>query len=145
MNTSNVKNSTQKILVLGLVVILIFVAFYTYNKKFSKFLPDNFTAILEQDSTSSGGSRYTSATLTFKNSTLNEGTLTYTYSRETTTKTTCVFDGNAWLNADGSVCTINFITIPVTKKDFQNLIKEKKIKPLGDLCRHYDVCYTIER
>lgn len=136
--------SYKKIGVLCLCVVLIIFGYYVYKEEFSDFLPSTFTAHLEQDTTSSGGSRYTSATLLFSHNALTGGTLTYTHSRETTTKTTCTFKNGQWINQDASLCTINFITIPTTKNDFQKLIRSNKIKPLGDSCRHFDVCFTID-
>jgi len=138
------KLSYKKIIILCICILLIVAGFYLYKIESSSFLPSDFTAQLGQDATSSGGSRYTSATLVFKQDILAEGTLTYTYSRQTITKTICTFKNNQWINQDGSLCTISFIPIPVTKKDFQSLIKTNKIKPKGDLCRHYDVCFTID-
>lgn len=139
------KTHYKKIIIFCLCLILIVFGYYIYNKKISDFLPEAFVVHLEQDATSSGGSRYTSATIFFKGNILISGTLTYTHSRETTTKTTCTYKNGNWINQDGSLCTINFIDIPKTKKDFQNLMRDEKIKPIGDLCRHYDVCYSIEK
>lgn len=138
------KLSYKKIGILCLALALLVGGVYIYKNKSYLFLPSTFTAHLDQDATSSGGSRNTSALLSYTEGILIEGTLTYTYSRQTTTTTTCTFKNNQWVNEDNSLCTISFIPIPTTKKDFKELIKTNKIKPKGDLCRHYDVCYVVE-
>lgn len=129
---------------LGAVVLaLLSLAAYLLSQNTHPALPSSFALHLSQDATSSGGSRYTTADLSYTQNILARGTLTYVHSRETTSTTTCAFADAGWIAPDGSPCAISFIEIPQSVREVETLMASGKIKPLGDSCQHFEICYTL--
>lgn len=135
------KNRTRIIVIS--VILLALLGTYLFWERSTSTLPETFTLQLGQDTTSSGGSRYTVASLSYVQGVLAQGTLVYAHGRETTAVDSCTFEQSRWMTADGLPCAISFIEIPQTRKEVQILMDTKRIKPLGDSCQHREVCFTV--
>lgn len=138
---SHHKLITRISIIVGAIVFLIL--FLLIRSHFA--MPYSFTLNLGQDSTSSGGGRYTESELVFEKKILVSGTLKYTTSREITRTVECSYQNNAWVGDSGEPCSISFIKIPETRRQVRQLIANKVIRPEGDACTHYNVCYSIEK
>lgn len=136
---------SRKYIPLYILSSLILLFIFLYSTQTYRFLPSSFIVRLEQDATSSGGSRHTSALLFFVRDKLYQGKVTHTYSREAITTTTCIYNKKKrdWVNIDTSPCTISFIVPPVTKAEFKSLIEKHTIKQDRGNCKRYDICFTI--
>jgi len=139
-------------LITALVILIACTAYFLAPRLPSVFgLPSFFTITIHENSSSSGGDRYTDETFTFRANRLIAGTATY-YSgagggcTENCNHTEqCMVVNNQWVEI-GPVwqgCQAHFGNVP-TKQSLEDDIRSKKLRYGNSLnCRHLDTCYQI--
>jgi len=130
------------ILLLCLALLVIGGAAYLINEQNKyKISADSFTLILTVDATSSGGNRYITETLVFKDKQLVSAKYSYSFFRSSYGGFSCIFSTAQlkWIGEDG--CS-NIAAPPLTREAVEQKIQTGEYVSEKE-CHHLDVCYTL--
>lgn len=140
----------QKNLFFAGIILLLLIAIIILAIQFKgKGELSSFTINLYADFTSSGGSRYYNASLTFQEDELISGWQTYETwpGTEGHNIVECIIDANSlnWIdkNTKGE-CEYKPEYIPLNKNGILQKINSGEFKPV-DKCEHLDICYEITK